>query len=160
MSQTRIKIKKNKLKKRGAAGNARYWMALGTMAAYTTFSGDALAKLHAQQDRSAPTVHASGQTQGLTVRRFDIPPGTLEAVLAAYERTSQLHVIVPQDSMRGIRSPGVAGLYTPQAALQKLLTGTGIGYRLTGTDKATLEVQGMATAIEVTAPTLRTLCPY
>ena len=159
MSQTRIKIKKNKLKKRGAAGNARYWMALGTMAAYTTFSGDALAKLHAQQDRSAPTVHASGQTQGLTVRRFDIPPGTLEAVLAAYERTSQLHVIVPQDSMRGIWSPGVAGLYTPQAALQKLLTGTGIGYRLTGTDKATLEVQGMATAIEVTAPTLQDTLP-
>ena len=44
--------------------------------------------------------------------------------------------------MRGIWSPGVAGLYTPQAALQKLLTGTGIGYRLTGADKATARNSG------------------
>jgi catecholate siderophore receptor len=83
----------------------------------------------------------------------------VDAVRAAYERTSQLHVIVPQDSMRGIWSPGVAGLYTPQAALQKLLTGTGIGYRLSGADKATLEIQGMATAIEVIAPSLQDTLP-
>ncbi len=159
MSQTRIKIKKNKKRADKTRRSARYWMAVGTMAAYTTFSGDALLKLHAQQDRSAPTVQASGQTQGLTVRHFDIPPGTLEIVLAAYERTVQFHVTVPRDSMRGIWSPGVAGLYTPQAALEKLLAGTGIGYRLTGPDKATLEIQGMATAIDVTAPTLEDTLP-
>ena len=147
MSQTRIKIKKNKKRADKTRRSARYWMAVGTMAAYTTFSGDAILKLHAQQDRSAPTVQASGQTQGLTVRHFEIPPGTLEVVLAAYERIAQLHVTVPH-SMRGIWSPGVVGLYTPQAALEQLLTGTGIGYHLTGPDKATLEIQGMATAIE------------
>ena len=159
MSQTRIKIKKNKKRADKPRRSARYWMAVGTMAAYTTFSGDALLKLHAQQDRSAPTVQASGQTQGLTVRHFDIPPGTLEVVLAAYERTVQFHVTVPRDSMRGIWSPGVAGLYTPQAALEKLLAGTGIGFRLTGPDKATLEIQGMATAIDVTAPTVEDTLP-
>ena len=159
MSQTRIKIKKKKKKADATRRSARYWMAVGTMAAYTTFSGDAVFKLYAQQDRSAPTVQASGQTQGLTVRRFDIPPGTLDAVLAAYERTAQFSVTVPRDSMRGIWSPGVAGLYTPQGALQKLLTGTGIGYRLNGPDKATLEIQGMATAIEVTAPSLQDSLP-
>jgi catecholate siderophore receptor len=159
VSQTRIKIKKNKKRADKTRRSARYWMAVGTMAAYTTFSGDAILKLHAQQDRSAPTVQASGQTQGLTVRHFEIPPGTLEVVLAAYERIAQLHVTVPRDSMRGIWSPGVVGLYTPQAALEQLLTGTGIGYHLTGPDKATLEIQGMATAIDVTAPTLDDTIP-
>ena len=43
--------------------------------------------------------------------------------------------------------------------MQKLLTGTGIGYHLTGTDKATLEVQGMATAIDVTATSVQVTLP-
>jgi catecholate siderophore receptor len=159
MSQTRIKIKKNKKATASRRRNARYWMAVGTMAAYTTFSGDAVLKLYAQQDRSAPTLQASGQTQGLTIRRFDIPPGTLDAVLAVYEKIAHFHVTVPRDAMRGIWSPGVAGLYTPQAALQKLLTGTGISYRQTGPDRAMLELQGMATAVEVTAPTLQDTLP-
>jgi len=159
MSQTRIKIKKNKKKADRTRRSAKYWMAVGTMAAYTTFGSDAVFKLYAQQDRTAPTVQASGQTQGLTVRRFDIPPGTLDAVLAAYEKTAQFNVTIPRDSMRGIWSPGVAGLYTPQVALQKLLTGTGIGYKVTGFDRATLEIQGMATAIEVTAPSLQDTLP-
>ena len=44
----------------------------------------------------------------------------------------------------------MAGLYTPQAALQKLLTGTGIGYHVTGPDQVVLEIQGMATSVDVT----------
>ena len=125
-------------------------MAVGTMAAYATFGSDAVFKVHAQQDRSTPPANVSGQTQGLTVRRFDIAPGTLDSVLAAFEKTAQFSVSVPQDSVRGIWSPGVAGLYTPQAALQKLLTGTGLGYHLTGPDRVMLEIQGMATTVDVT----------
>ena len=81
MSQTRIKIRKKEgigNRRRGA----RYWMAVGTVAAYATFGSDAVFKVYAQQDRPAPAVNASGQTQGLTVRRYDIPPGTLDSVLA------------------------------------------------------------------------------
>ena len=159
MSQTRIKIKKSKRESSKAGRSAKYWMAVGTMAAYATFNRNAVFKVYAQQDRSAPSVQASGQTLGLTVRRFDIPPGTLDAVLAVYEKTAQLNVTAPRDAMRGIWSPGVTGLYTPQAALQKLLTGTGIGYHLTAPDQATLEIQGMATAVEVTAPSLQDSLP-
>jgi len=63
MSQTRIKIKKNKKKADRTRRSAKYWMAVGTMAAYTTFGSDAVFKLYAQQDRTAPTVQASGQTR-------------------------------------------------------------------------------------------------
>jgi catecholate siderophore receptor len=150
MSQTRIKIRKNKKSSTNRRRGAKYWMAVGTVAAYATFGSDAAFKVYAQQDRPAPTVNASGQTQGLTVRRFDIPPGTLDSVLPIFEKTAQFHVTVPRESMRGIWSPGVAGLYTPQAALQKLLTGTGIGYHLTGADQVVLEIQGMATSVDVT----------
>ncbi len=151
MSQTRIKIRKDQKSAQNRRRTAKYWMAVGTMAAYTTFGSDAVFKVYAQQDRSTPPANVSGQTQGLTVRRFDIAPGTLDSVLAAFEKTAQFSVSVPQDSVRGIWSPGVAGLYTPQGALQKLLTGTGLSYHLTGPDKVLLEVQGMATTVDVTA---------
>jgi catecholate siderophore receptor len=150
MSQTRIKIRKDKKSARNRRRSAKYWMAVGTMAAYTTFGSDAVFKVYAQQDRSTPPANVSGQTQGLIVRRFDIAPGTLDSVLAAFEKTAQLSVTVPQESVRSIWSPGVAGLYTPQAALQKLLTGTGLGYHQTGPDRVLLEIQGMATTIDVT----------
>ena len=61
--------------------------------------------------------------------------------------------------MRGIWSPGVAGLYTPQGALQKLLTGTGIGYHLTGADAVILEIQGMATTVNVTDTSVQVSLP-
>jgi catecholate siderophore receptor len=159
MSQTRIKVKKNKKKPGQPRRGAKYWMAVGTVAAYATFSSDAVFKVYAQQGRPAPTVNASGQTQGLTVRRFDIPPGTLDTVLPVFEKTAQFSVTVPKDTMRGIWSPGVAGLYTPQAALQKLLIGTGIGYHLTGPDQVMLEIQGMATSVDVTDTSIEVSLP-
>ncbi len=74
MSQTRIKIKKNKREREKSRRGAKYWMAVGTMAAYTTFGSDAGFKVYAQQDRPAPKVHSSSQTQGLTVRRLRYSP--------------------------------------------------------------------------------------
>src|SRR5882672_3209805 len=157
MSQTRIKIRKKKTSNRRRG--AKYWMAVGTVAAYATFGSDAVFKVYAQQDRPTPAVSGPGQTLGLTVRHFDIPPGTLDAVLAAFEKTSLFHVTVPRDSMRSIWSPGVAGLYTPQEALQKLLTGTGIGFHLTGPDQVLLEIQGMATSVDVTGTSVEISLP-
>ena len=159
MSQTRIKVRKHPKPSGNRRRGPKYWMAVGTVAAYATFGSDAVFKVYAQQDRPAPTVNASGQTLGLTVRHFDIPPGTLDAVLPVFETTSRFHVTVSRDSMRAIWSPGVAGLYTPQAALQKLLSGTGIGFHLTGPDQALLEIQGLATSVDVTDTSVEVSLP-
>jgi catecholate siderophore receptor len=158
LSQTRIKIKKKSRvrKSRHAVG---YWMAVGTVAAYTSFGSDAVFKVSAQQANSAPTVQTSGQTHGVTVLRFDIPTGTLESVLAAYQTTAHFTVTVPRDSMLGISSPGVIGFYKPEAALQALLTGTGLIYHLTEANRATLEIEGLSTAVQVTAQSLQDTLP-
>src|SRR6185369_17495474 len=159
MSQTRIKVRKHPKPSGNRRRGPKYWMAVGTVAAYATFGSDAVFKVYAQQDRPAPTVNASGQTLGLTVRHFDIPPGTLDAVLPVFETISRFHVTVPRDSMRATWSPGVAGLYTPQAALQKLLSGTGIGFHLTGPDQALLEIQALATSVDVTDTSVEVSLP-
>ncbi len=147
----RIKIKKKLPRQRGP----RYWMALGTLAAYTSFGGKAVSQAHAQQARNTPAAKASpNQTQGLTVCRFDIPPGPLHAVLAAFQSAAGVTVLVPQDSLGAISSPGVAGLYTVEEALQKLLAGTGVRYRFSSVSVVVLQVQGPATTVEVTTSVL------
>src|SRR5882672_6365457 len=146
MSQSRIKIRpEKKSKSRGP----KYWMAVGTLAAYSTFGSKAVMRAYAQEHK--PAVHGapSGQTNGLAVRRFEIPSGNLGDVLPRFEQTSGLTVQVSDDSMHGIWSPGVVGLLSPEAALQKMLIGTGIGYRFTGESTIALQVQGPSTAVEV-----------
>jgi catecholate siderophore receptor len=167
VSQTRIKAKKRGAKEEDKKNGVRierglmYWTAVGTLAAYTTLGGKGLPKAYAQQSGGTPTTSvSSGQTQGLGVRRFNIAPGLLEAVVIRFQETSQVTVTIPTDAMRGIWSPGVSGLYTPEAALRQLLTGTGIGYELTTPTTAVLKVEGVSTAIDVTSTTLDTLPLY
>lgn len=154
MSQTRIKAKKQrkeKLRPRAQRGPF-YWMAVGTLAAYSTFGSKATLKAYAQKRSSAsPTGVSSSQAQALVLRRFDIAPGTLETVLSSFQKTAQFNVAVPLDSMKTVWSSGVAGLYTPEAALKKILGDTGIGYELTGPTTAVLKIEAAATTIQVTA---------
>lgn len=153
----RIKIRKKKADRRRGP---KYWMAVGTLAAYTTFGSKAVSKAYAQQDRSLPpTINSSGQTQALPARRFDIPPGPLDSVLTAFQNVAAIRVVVPQDSIKSIWSPGVAGLYSPEKALQRLLTGTGVTYRFPDPTTATLQIQGLSTAIEVTATAIPDALP-
>lgn len=158
MSQSRIKIRSEKVRKNKSRG-PKYWMAVGTLAAYSTFGSKAVMRAYAQEHKPATIGTQSGQTNGLTVRRFEIPSGNLGDVLPKFEQTSGLTVQIPSDSIPGIWSPGVVGLLSPEAALQKILIGTGIGYRFTGENAITLQVQGPSTAVEVTDTVLQDTMP-
>ena len=153
---TRIKIRPRKSRK---PAGPKYWMAVGTLAAYASFGTSALAQKYSQDRQTPATSNSANQTQGLPVRRFDIPPGPLDAVLATYQNVANITVIIPRDSMRAIGSPGVAGLYSPERALEKLLAGTGVTYKFTGASTATLELVGLSTTVEVTATSMPDTLP-
>src|SRR6185437_2249742 len=160
MSQSRIKIKPKTRNKSGKnsskARGPMYWMAVGTLAAYTSFGSKAVTKAFAQQGRHGnPSSVSSGQAQNLTVRRFDLAPGPLSTVLAGFEKCAPIKVIVPNDAMNDLSSPGVSGLYTPESALRKLLNGTGINYYFTTPGTATLEIEKVSAVVEVTSTTLQ-----
>lgn len=153
---TRIKIRPKKSRK---PVGPKYWMAVGTLAAYASFGTSAIAQNYSKDRDTPTTTNSPGQTQGLLVRRFDIPPGSLDYVLASYQNVANIKVIIPRDSMRTIESPGVAGLYTPERALEKLLAGTGVTYRFTDSFTAALELVALNTTIEVTASSLPDTLP-
>lgn len=75
-------------------------------------------------------------------RQFDIPATTLARALEAFTKQSEMAVTAPDERVAGRRSPGVSGRLTPRAALQRLLTGTGLDFRTTATDEFTLVVAG------------------
>ena len=97
-----------------------------------------------------PPASTSSQDRG--VRRYDIPSGPLDKVLAAYQSASGVTVTMPTD-LQGITSPGVAGLFSAEAALKELLAGTSLGFRFTAPFAAVVEIRIADATVDVTATT-------
>jgi iron complex outermembrane receptor protein len=70
---------------------------------------------------------------------FNIPAQPLVDALNAFIAASDWQVGFPAGMAKDVRSSAIHGRYTPQQALQQLLTGSGLRYRLTGANTATLE---------------------
>jgi catecholate siderophore receptor len=81
--------------------------------------------------------------------QFDIPASTLETVLAAFQKTADIQVIIPDDAMRSLSSPGVTGRYSPEQALREILLGTGISYRFTDKKTVVLEIHAATESVEI-----------
>jgi len=86
-------------------------------------------------------------------RRFDIPAGPLGAAITAFGDIAGLRVLVPTALVDGRRSPGVSGSLTPEAALARLLAGSGLTWRFTADRTVTLEPQAAPAAPGVTTLT-------
>lgn len=140
---------KNRMNRRKAVKRGlKYWvLAVGTTATLIAYSvGNSHAVALARVRGTAPSQQTQGQSEA---RRFDIPPGSMEAVLDAFQKLTGWTVIMPNEAMRGIPSPGLSGVYTPEQALKQLLTGTGVGYQVTAAKTATLEIQASPESVEV-----------
>ena len=61
---------------------------------------------------------------GAYAEDFNIPGGDLEAALDAYARTTGVELIVSNQAVHGVHSPGVRGVLSPDVALSHLLAGT------------------------------------
>lgn len=64
-----------------------------------------------------------------TPRQYDIPAQTLDDALDAYIRASGAQVLYEITLTKGLRSMAVEGQFTPDAALETLLAGTGLAVR-------------------------------
>jgi catecholate siderophore receptor len=136
----------------------KYWLAVGTLAAYSaTGTGElALAKQKIPQSASSQS-----PIQGLPVRRFDIPAGLLDGVAKRFTEITGVRVAVRVEGIFAIYSPGVKGTFTPQQALEQMIAGTGLEYVLNSDQSVTLALKSSTTSVDVTAtaPSLSTSMP-
>jgi hypothetical protein len=73
----------------------------------------------------AGSVCSAALFSAASARNFTIPGGDLESALTAYSTQSGIGLIVSDDEVKGIRSKGVSGDMSDDAALARILSGTG-----------------------------------
>ena len=87
-----------------------------------------------------PLAAAVRQTAQQGERRdFSIEAQPLVAALDRFAAQAGVFFAYKTSELEGLRSPGVAGSFTPREALQRLLSGTGVTFRFTDADTITLE---------------------
>jgi len=67
---------------------------------------------------------------------FNIPGGTLAAALEAYSAQSGVQVAISSDAVAGAHSKGASGEMSPEQALSRILSGTGLTTRRVGNSVA------------------------
>ena len=107
--------KKRNKKNESRRSGPKFWMTMSAMGALTacgTFNSNPVGFAYAQSPRiSFPAIYFRSQAQAATYR-FDIPPGTLDTVLSAFQRVTGWRVMLGKDEIGSISSPGVSGDYT------------------------------------------------
>jgi outer membrane receptor protein involved in Fe transport len=83
----------------------------------------------------------AGAAQQAQLRPFNIEPQPLAEALVKFGQQSGTQVSAHGDLVRGLSSPGVTGSLTAEAALTRLLAGTGISYHRTDANTVTLVKQ-------------------
>ncbi|MES1243399.1 MAG: TonB-dependent siderophore receptor [Acidobacteriota bacterium] len=159
-----MRKKDSKGKGRKRSGRRPRWLALGTLAATASLSGRLETSAYAwvSHDKATPPGVAAAwmnsadlpsaiQTQEDTVYRFDIPPGPLDRVLAAFEEKTGIDVEAASAEIGSVASPGVSGVLTADQALRTLLRDTGVSARVTGERTVTLDLW-LGETIDVAAP--------
>jgi catecholate siderophore receptor len=133
------------------------WVAMGTLVAYTIFGSRVLTVAAGQGARQEPGKQPSSAPEQAAAppRRFDVPAGLLEDILPAFESASGVHVLVTNEGIGEIQSPGVTGVFTNEEALAHMLEGTRVSYRFTGPDLAQLDLTSLDQSVTVNASTLQ-----
>lgn len=95
--------------------------------------------------------HVSTQsTETDNQRRYDIPAGPLDEALSRFAVESGVLLAVQAELVQDKRSPGLAGSYSHQAALNTLLAGTGL--EAIGNGRQQYRIQANARAVSELAP--------
>ncbi|HEY5238086.1 MAG TPA: TonB-dependent receptor [Rhizomicrobium sp.] len=64
---------------------------------------------------------------GAFAENFKIPASDLETALNAYTLQSGVELVVSSEAIRGVHTKGASGAFSPDAALSRILSGTGFG---------------------------------
>src|SRR5581483_12227223 len=108
---------------------------------------------------AAPAARALAGPQGSRAaepppQRFAIAAGPLGGVLAALRAATGLAILVPTDAVDAIWSPGVSGVFSAEAALERVLAGTSLVFRFTAPDTVVLafRADGGSVTVHADAP--------
>ena len=144
--------KSTKRKSRSGKCRPRYWViAVGTMGAIVAFTvGNSRAmNVTYAELRNGELVSAKLNGSEFKPIDFSIPAGTLQEVIAAFQKKTGVEIKVDNDKILGIASAGVVGNLTVEQALSQMLSGTGVSYVFRGARSVILNLQAQAANVQV-----------
>lgn len=143
----RIKFKRNNAYRRRLLLLRRpgKLLAIGTLA--WAMSGSHSTALHAQDSR--PVSRGARTEQTLPVVRFEIPAGSLDDSIAAFERASGWKVEIPNPGMRSLSLKDLSGVLPVEQALRQLLSDSGLSWRMKSPGVVVLEFSAVSGSVEV-----------
>jgi len=152
MNRSARKLSRRTAKSRKASKTSKWpvtyrFVAMGTLMAYTAFGATKITL--AQSPEPSPAKQT--QTSGAPTRRFDIPAGSLDSTISAFETMTHIHASFVDEGIRSLASPGVLGVYTDEQALVRLLDDSGVTYRYTAPDAVMLRLAAASSSVNVTA---------
>lgn len=78
------------------------------------------------------------------VYQFDIAAGSMTGALSEFSEVSKVDINYPANTVSEVKSRGLKGSYTTEQALQQLLKGSDLSYRITGDNIVTIERSQLA----------------
>lgn len=122
--------------------NSRKAMRLALLLGSTSIAGVCLQPSLVAAQSTAP----AGTSNSRTVT-FAIPPQPLSSAIVAFSRAAGVSVAFDGAVPRDVSTKGVSGVMTPNAALNRLLGGTGLSARFNSASSITMYRPGSASAI-------------
>ena len=96
---------------------------------------------------------ASAQTEASkSTHYYNIPAQPLGAALNAYAEATGIDLVVSPDVVSGKRSHALKGNYSADAALDQLLRGTSLSYRMSSAGSLIVEMPGRPVQVSASAP--------
>jgi type II secretory pathway component GspD/PulD (secretin) len=96
---------------------------------------------------------ASAQTEvSQSTHFYNIPAQPLGAALNAYAEATGIDLVVSPDVVSGKRSHALKGNYSADAALDQLLRGTSLSYRMSSAGSLIVEMPGKPVQVSASAP--------
>lgn len=146
-------------KQEGGLSRPRYWITVGTLAAYSAAGSGKVAL--AQAEIPDPTRRSGARLETLPVRRYELAAGPLSAVIRDFEQAAGIKVLVPTNELLAINSPGASGVFTVGEALKRVLANTGLSYQFNKDGTVNLKLRSAVTSVDVSGvpPTLSSSMP-
>ena len=138
--------------RRRRRGTSRLFVLGAAFMASAAVGGKLATPLHAQgtlrdtrvisaRPAGSGAVVATDEGQGTQIATFDIPAGTIGDVADRFRTLTAIRIVFANEDIRDLPSPGVSGAMTAEQALDRLLTGTGVGYVFTARDLVTMDLR-------------------
>ncbi|MGC2236985.1 MAG: TonB-dependent siderophore receptor [Pyrinomonadaceae bacterium] len=141
-----------KQRKNSKIRKSRRWIiavtTAGVLFAFTVGNSRAMHTAFAANERIEQAKYSFAGKNEEAPRRFDIAPGALGEVLAAFEKITGWRFEMADD-IKNLASQGISGDYTDEQALRQILRETGVTYIFTAPKIIALKLQGPSETVEV-----------